>query len=274
MPAALPPCIALIGCGNMGGALLRGWLKIYPDQPCVIVEPHTLPADLAALQNIRPFTTIEAAAETLKTTEIIVLAVKPQIIRKACAQLAPLLQPSSLVMSVAAGTTLQNLAAELGAHRPIVRVMPNTPAAIGQGISVMIANPHVGATQKRQAEALLQPAGAVEWIEDESLMNAVTALSGSGPAYIFFLIEALTKAGETIGLPPALAERLARQTVIGSAALAQSNPATAAGTLRAQVTSPGGTTAAALDILMNGAMQEIFNAALAAAKKRGEELNA
>mgnify|MGYP000945697760 FL=1 len=272
MPARLPT-LALIGCGNMGSALLHGWLQQEHGRNYLIVEPHSLPAAFLSHKNIRRAPSPESAADELQTAQTVVLAVKPQIIRDVCAQLAPCLPESALIISIAAGTTLHALEQVLGGARPIIRAMPNTPAAIGKGISVLTANRHVTPAQKESASFLLKPAGQVTWIDDEKLMDAVTALSGSGPAYIFHLIEILSEAGKSIGLPAALAQTLARQTVIGSAALADKRSDIDAATLRQQVTSPGGTTAAALDVLMNGKLQEIYNAALAAAKKRGEELN-
>ena len=152
--------------------------------------------------------------------------------------------------------------------------MPNTPAAIGEGVTVAVANSHVTEEQKRQADALLRATGEVRWIENEAKMDAVTALSGSGPAYVFLLIETLAKAGENQGLPAEMAMRLARQTVIGSAALAERDAAIPAATLRQNVTSPGGTTAAALKVLMDsGEMQALFDRALDAATRRSRELS-
>jgi len=152
--------------------------------------------------------------------------------------------------------------------------MPNTPASIGEGITVAYANANVSPTQKMQAEALLESVGDALWVENEALLNPVTALSGSGPAYVFLLIEALAKAGQSIGLEPAMAEKLARQTVIGSAALAKASPEVSAAQLRENVTSPGGTTAAALAVLMaEPGLQKLMTQALDAATKRAEELS-
>ena len=178
----------------------------------------------------------------------------------------------ALILSIAAGQSLAALESFFAAGQPVVRSMPNTPAAIGKGVSAAITNRHVSDKQKAMASRLLEASGTVSWIADESLMDAITALSGSGPAYVFYLIEALAKAGETIGLDPQLSMSLARQTVIGSAALAEDSCDIPAEILRKNVTSPGGTTEAALKILMDGEFQALLNEALKAAKDRGIEL--
>jgi len=229
--------ITLIGCGRMGGAMLKGWLNSDISATYNIVEPYGQPE----------FTKV---CEALK-----------HIITKKC-----------LILSVAAGQTIGNFENYFGEDQPIVRVMPNTPAAIGEGMSVAVGNKNVSDTQKDIVTQMLNCSGKSAWVDDENLMNAVTAVSGSGPAYIFHLIEALAKAGEHVGLGGKTAMILARQTVVGSAALAAAEEDTPASTLRENVTSPNGTTAAALDVLMDGRFQEILNEALNAAKTRGEEL--
>lgn len=263
--------IALIGCGKMGGAMLRAWIDTGIAAHTDVLEPHGLPSGLSS-----PAITLHPDAASFgraaRKPDVVVLAVKPQSMDEACAAIKPAVPAQALVLSIAAGKTIASFENIFGAAQPVVRVMPNTPAAIGKGISAAVANAHVSAAQRTLATRLMEANGKVEWLHDEKLMNAVTALSGSGPAYIFHLIETLAAAGEKIGLPPALAMTLARQTVIGSAALAEASPDTPASQLRENVTSPGGTTAAALNVLMNGELQEIYNHALTAAVQRGREL--
>lgn len=213
------------------------------------------------------------AATEIPPADIFILAVKPQIMNEVCQTLKDKISKETLVLSIAAGQKIRNFERHFGPDQPVIRVMPNTPAAIGQGISVAVANGNVSSEQREIASTLLNSIGFVEWVENESLMDAVTALSGSGPAYVFHLIEAMAKAGVETGLSPNFAMKLARQTVIGSAALAAAEADTTAEQLRKNVTSPGGTTAAALDILMNGEMQDVFNRALAAATARSKELS-
>ena len=259
--------IILVGCGKMGGALLRGWQNAKIDASYTVIEPGPLPPEFKNIAHL------PAANAEIAGADMIVLAVKPQVLREVCVALKLHIGDKAPVLSIAAGQSLAALTGNFSAAQPVIRSMPNTPAAIGKGITVAVANVHVKPDQKILAETLLAAAGQVLWTDDESLLNAVTALSGSGPAYVFYLIETLAKAGEAAGLSPLMAMTLARQTVIGSAALAEHEPETTAAQLRKNVTSPGGTTEAALKILMNGEMEELFKKALLAAKKRGEELN-
>ncbi|MCB9989354.1 MAG: pyrroline-5-carboxylate reductase [Rhodospirillales bacterium] len=262
------PSIALVGCGKMGSALLRGWLAADMDGTITVLEPGGLPGEFSSAPQVKAVT--EAA--DLTTPDILVLAVKPQIMSAVCASLKGTIGPNTLVLSIAAGQTIARFEAYFSDTQPIIRVMPNTPAAIAQGISTAVANDHATDKQKETASQLLEAVGKVVWLADENLMDAVTALSGSGPAYVFLLMEILAEAGEKAGLPPEIATPLARQTVIGSAALAASEETTAPETLRRNVTSPGGTTEAALKILMNGELQALFDEALSAATKRSREL--
>lgn len=252
----------------MGAALLDGWLGAKLPAAFSVIEPHDIVQD-----KIPHYRTVPDAIEDLKKAEIVILAVKPQTMNEVCTQLKTLIGPKTLILSIAAGRTLAGFASFFGAAQPLIRSMPNTPAAIGKGMTVAIANKHVSPAQKTLAADLLKCAGAFEWIEDETLLDAITALSGSGPAYVFYLIEMLAASGKKLGLSADLAMTLARQTVIGSAALAESEPKISADTLRHNVTSPAGTTEAALKVLMDGRAQAIFDDALAAAKKRGKELN-
>lgn len=260
--------IVLAGAGKMGGALLTGWLARGLDPKRVaVIEPH--PSDEihalgAAGVRLNP-TAKDAGAVTA-----LVVAVKPQTFRDAGPALRPFVGASTLVVSIMAGTTIAVLDAVCGGN--IVRAMPNTPAAIGRGITVAVAAKPVNAQQRATADALLRATGAVEWVDDEALMDAVTAVSGSGPAYIFLLAEELARAGVAAGLPADLAAKLARDTVAGSGELLHCSDLDAA-TLRQNVTSPGGTTAAALGVLMgeNG-LNELMTRAVAAATARSKEL--
>ena len=260
--------IALAGAGKMGGALLLGWLTGGLEAGRIIViEPQ--PSDevnLMARRGIR----LNPPAQQIGTVDTLVVAVKPQSFREAGASLKPFIGPSTLVVSIMAGMTIASIAEVCG--DAVVRAMPNTPAAIGRGITVAVAADNVSTDQRVVANALLRATGAVEWTDDEKLMDAVTAVSGSGPAYVFLLAEELARAGIEAGLPAELATRLARQTVAGSGELLQRSEVAAA-TLRQNVTSPGGTTAAALDVLMgaNG-MQQLLTRAVAAATRRSKEL--
>jgi pyrroline-5-carboxylate reductase len=258
------PHIALIGCGKMGSAMLRGWLA--RDIPA-----HVDVLDPAAERIPGPVTFQSIGAQV--RGDIFVLAVKPQIMDEVCASIALALKPGTPVLSIAAGQTLASFERRFGPRQPVIRAMPNTPAAIGKGITVAVANRNVTDAHRQQVQPLLEAIGLVEWIGDEAQLDAVTAVSGSGPAYVFLLIEALAQAGEKAGLPPALSMRLARQTVTGAAALAEADAGTDAATLRKNVTSPGGTTEAALKVLMeSGEMQDLFDRAVAAATKRSREL--
>ena len=260
--------IALAGAGKMGGAMLTGWLAGGLDpKRVVVIEPHLSP-EIGALaaQGIRLNPTAKDAGEV----DTLVVAVKPQSFREAGATLKPFTGPSTLVVSIMAGTTIAVLEAVCGGS--VVRAMPNTPAAIGRGITVAVAAKSVSAAQRAIADALLRATGSVEWVDKESLMDAVTAVSGSGPAYVFLLAEELARAGIAAGLPAELATKLARETVAGSGELLHRSELASA-TLRQNVTSPGGTTAAALDVLMgpNG-LQPLLTRAVAAATQRSKDL--
>jgi pyrroline-5-carboxylate reductase len=261
--------IALIGAGKMGGALLEGWLRLGLDpRKIAVLEPEPLP-HIAALasRGVR----INPNVEALRQADVIVIAIKPQAAAQALRPLAANVSPSALIVSIMAGRTLHFLSSLFPRAAAMVRAMPNTPAAIGRGITVAVAA-KTDQRQRQIAHRLLGATGAVEWVEDESLMDAVTALSGSGPAYVFLLAEALAQAGTAVGLPASLAETLARETVAGSGELLRQSRQDAA-TLRQNVTSPGGTTAAALAVLMraNG-LTKLMSEAIAAATERSREL--
>jgi pyrroline-5-carboxylate reductase len=262
--------LVLVGAGKMGGALVKGWLAQGLDPGAVIAVDPSPPEDSRAFlaeAGIAPV----AAPPAGVPAKVIVVAVKPQIIAAVLPGLRSLIVRDTLTISIAAGTTLAKLAAGLG-NTAIVRAMPNTPAQVGRGITGLVANR--GADQKRRAlaEALLAAVGEVVWIADESLMDAVTAVSGSGPAYVFLLAECLAEAAVAAGLPREVAERLARATVTGSAELLHRSDVAPA-KLRENVTSPKGTTAAALDVLMApDGMATLMKKAVAAARRRSEEL--
>ncbi|MEO0388269.1 MAG: pyrroline-5-carboxylate reductase [Pseudomonadota bacterium] len=257
--------VVLIGAGNMGFAMLKGWLAAPEGRAFTVVEPV---AALRARAEAAGARAVATPAEAPKDPDLIVLAVKPQVLADAA---APYREFPGAVMSVAAGVTLDRLEAAVG-PRPIVRVMPNTPSAIGQGMSVSCANAGVSVALRALVDALLAATGQTAWIEDEALMDAVTAISGSGPAYVFHFIEALAAAGEALGLEAPLAARLALQTVAGAGALAAASE-TPPAALREAVTSPGGTTAAALGVLRDtGALSALLADATRAARDRGRAL--
>ena len=263
--------IALAGAGKMGGAMLTSWLAGGLDpKRAVVIEPMPS-AEITALapQGVR-LNPKDMGQKDMGQVETLVIAVKPQMFREAGAALKKLVAPSTLVVSIMAGTTMKSLQEVCGGA--VVRAMPNTPAAIGRGITVAVAAGNVSAGQRATADALLRATGSVEWVSDEGLMDAVTAVSGSGPAYIFLLAEELARAGVAAGLPEELATKLARETVAGSGELLHRSELSSA-TLRQNVTSPGGTTAAALEVLMGkDGMQELMTRAIAAATARSKEL--
>jgi pyrroline-5-carboxylate reductase len=266
--ASIPGTLVLVGAGKMGGAMLEGWLahKLSPKK-VVVLEPQPSKA-IAALA--RRGVRINPKAAIGKVAAL-VIAVKPQSAPEALPPLARLINSKTVVVSIMAGRTLRFLESALTGSA-IVRAMPNTPAAIGRGITVAVGNARVTPAAKKLAHALLAATGSVEWIGHEALMDAVTAVSGSGPAYVFLLAEALAQAGVAAGLPAALAEKLARETVAGSGELMHRSTL-AASILRQNVTSPGGTTAAALDVLMAAdGIDPLLTKAVAAAAKRGKDL--
>ncbi len=261
--------LVLVGAGKMGGALLEGWLRFGLDpQKVAVIEPSPSPQISAlAARGVQ----INPDVQTLGQAAAVVVAVKPQIAAQVLPALTPIIAPSTVVVSIMAGKTLQFLAAALSAPCALVRAMPNTPAAIGRGITVAVPM-NASAAQRDLAHRLLAATGSVEWIADEALMDAVTAVSGSGPAYVFLLAEALAQAGAAAGLPAPLAQKLARETVAGAGELLHRSDLDAA-TLRQNVTSPGGTTAAALDVLMaDDGVAALLQRAVAAATRRSREL--
>jgi pyrroline-5-carboxylate reductase len=266
--AQIQGTIVLAGAGKMGGAMLSGWLARGLDPKHVaVIEPYPSQeiSGLAA-KGLR----LNPSPKDIGAAATLVVALKPQAFGEAGPGLKPFAGSSTLVVSIMAGTTIASIAAVCGGS--VVRAMPNTPAAIGRGITVAVAANNVSASQRAVADALLRATGSVEWVDDERLMDAVTAVSGSGPAYIFLLAEELARAGVEAGLPADLATKLARETVAGSGELLHRSELDSA-TLRQNVTSPGGTTAAALEVLMGpDGMASLLTRAVAAATRRSKEL--
>ena len=266
--AAIPGALILVGAGKMGGAMLEGWLaRKLPPKKVIVLEPQPSKAVKAlGRRGVR----INPKGE-VGPVAALVIAVKPQTAPEALPRLAALVDDRTVVVSIMAGRTIGFLERHLP-NAAIVRAMPNTPAAIGRGITVAVGNRRVTAAARKLAHGLLAATGSVEWADDETLMNAVTAVSGSGPAYVFLLAEAMARAGAAAGLPAALAEKLARETVAGAGELLRRSEEPAA-TLRQNVTSPGGTTAAALDVLMGAdGVEPLMTRAIAAATRRGKDL--
>lgn len=272
-PALAAGPILLVGCGKMGGALVAGWRArgVAADR-IVIVEPSEGARALATRLGVSVLAAAPAPDST-RTFAAIVLAVKPQVMGAVAPLYRPFMGVGTVALSIAAGITTAGLKRHLGDSAAVVRAMPNTPAAVGRGMTVLFAASGVAQGQSDLCVELMAAVGDVRWIADEALMDAVTAVSGSGPAYVFHLIEALAAAGAAAGLDPALSAELARATVIGAGELARlsSDPASK---LRSDVTSPGGTTEAALKVLMadRGGLKELMTRAVEAAARRSRDL--
>ncbi len=265
--------LLLVGCGKMGGALLSGWLAgAVAPRPIHVIEP--VAANIAAFRG-RSDVHLHAAFDAVPSDlapSLIAFATKPQGMETIVPSYRRFVRRDTVFLSIAAGRTIGFIASHLGGDAAFVRAMPNTPAAIGRGISVAVANARVSSEQRELCNSLLAAVGEVGWVDDEWLIDPVTAVSGSGPAYVFLLVECLAEAGVAQGLPPDLAMRLARATVAGAGEVLHRDPAPAA-TLRQNVASPGGTTAAALAILMaEDGMKSLLARAVAAATKRSREL--
>ncbi|MGB9364755.1 MAG: pyrroline-5-carboxylate reductase [Xanthobacteraceae bacterium] len=259
--------LVLVGAGKMGGAMLEGWLALGLDPAKVaVIEPK--PADAIAALSARG---VRLNPASIDDASVIVIAIKPQDAVAVVPTLKPLTRANTVAVSIMAGPKIGFLQDALG-DLAIVRAMPNTPAAIGRGITVAVPNARVTPHKRTIADTLLRAVGAVEWVDDESLIDAVTAVSGSGPAYVFLLAESLARAGAAAGLPADLSARLARATVSGAGELLHRLPLDAA-ILRQNVTSRGGTTAAALGVLMaEDGLDPLMEKAVAAATKRSREL--
>jgi pyrroline-5-carboxylate reductase len=269
MPKDWPGRIVLVGAGKMGGAMAAGWLDAGLDPKALaIVEPNPS-GEIAALA--ARGAAINPGAPT--APEVLVLAIKPQSLDSVAPQIAPLASPRTLVLSILAGKTIENLIGRFPGVRAVVRAMPNTPAAIGRGVTAAFASPGSSASQRSWCDSLLGAIGDFFWLEDEGSIDVVTAISGGGPAYVFALTEALAAAAAKLGLRQELADRLARGTVEGAGELLRRERDTSPAVLRRNVTSPGGTTAAALAILQGaGALDDLMFQAAAAARARAVEM--
>jgi pyrroline-5-carboxylate reductase len=263
--------ITFIGGGNMASALISG----LANPPRSDLQIHVVDPDDAARERLQTTFGLTVFTEPLTAVsgaDVVLLAVKPQIMPAVLDQLYGHVQPGQLVLSIAAGVTVESIEARLGSGLAVVRCMPNTPALIGHGITGMTAGQHCTASQKALAEEILSAASEVVWLEDEDLMDAVTAISGTGPAYYFLLTEVLAKVARELGLPAATADRLAAITSFGAGAMIASSPDEAE-ELRRRVTSPGGTTEAAMAVLENGSFRQLMRQAIRAARDRSRELS-
>ncbi|WP_114770112.1 pyrroline-5-carboxylate reductase [Microvirga subterranea] len=268
---SLPSSLVLVGAGKMGGSMLEGWLAVgMKPEGVTVIDPR--PSDQMVRFCAERGIALNPAHPS--APDVLVLAIKPQMLDQAAPSLNGLVGPQTLIVSILAGKTMGDLRSRLPGATAIVRAMPNLPASIGRGATGAAASPEVTDAQRRMADALLRSNGIVEWLDSEDLIDAVTALSGSGPAYVFHLVECLAEAGAAAGLPPELAERLARATVTGAGELLFQSDLPPA-TLRQNVTSPGGTTAAALEVLMaeERGLKALMREAVAAAKRRAGELS-
>ncbi len=271
MSIPLNGSLVLIGAGKMGGAMLEGWLAAGVDPKRVVALDPSPPPEVAALLAERGVRH-NPSPSSVTDAEVLLVAVKPQVMDQVLEPLHGLASSKPLVLSIAAGKTIASFERHFGADAAVIRTIPNTPAAVGRGITAMTANRNVSPAQMALAEQLLQSIGEVVRVADESLIDAATAVSGSGPAYIFYMTECLAAAGEAVGLPPDVAVKLARATVAGSGELMRQSGIDAA-TLRQNVTSPKGTTYEALQVLMaeNG-LKPLMTEAIKAATRRSREL--
>ena len=268
--AKAPFKIALLGVGNMGGAMLRGWIdEEIAGKRITVIDPNPN-GNTQAFMVANKITHISSLDEMLDA-DILILALKPQIMLSALGEIADKISENTVLVSVAAGITIAGLA-EKFPNNPIVRSMPNTPSQVREGVTVCVGNDKVSDVQNSWVSELLSAIGLVEWVDDEALIDAVTGVSGSGPAYVFNMVEAMAAAGVAAGLPADLSMRLARQTVVGAASLLQ-NSKLPASELRVNVTSPNGTTAAALEVLMGDeGLEPVMTKAVQAATDRSKEL--
>lgn len=268
----MPKQIAFIGAGNMAGALIGGLLADgYPAERLIASDPA---ADkCAALAGATGIRTLQDNRTAVREADIVVLAVKPQILKQVAQDIADTVQSHKpLLVSIAAGVRSVTLDAWLGGNVALIRTMPNTPAMLQAGATALYATSKVSVSQREQAESLMRAVGITQWVDDEALMDAVTALSGSGPAYFFLVIEAMQAAGRNLGLSEQSARLLTLQTALGAARMALESDVDAA-TLRQRVTSPGGTTERALGILEDGGLRKLFERALEGARDRSIELS-
>jgi pyrroline-5-carboxylate reductase len=267
----LPGPLLVIGAGKMASALLEGWLALGVDPSAVFaVDPSPAPEVAAALEKAG----VQLNAASIPAPSVVLLAVKPQMLEAARATLDAHVGPGALLISVLAGKSIATLEAGLPEGVAVIRTMPNTPAAVGRGVTALIANNAATGEQKALADALLRAVGDVVWLDDESSIDALTAISGCGPAYVFLLAECLAKAGVEAGLPQAMAAHLARATVTGAGELLHRSDLEP-DVLRRNVTSPGGVTAAALDVLMGpSGFEPLLKEAVERAVAKSRELGA
>lgn len=275
MPSTLPKLLdgqklLLVGCGKMGSALLQGWLNAGLEAAQFFVQE---PNPDAALADLGVHLNVDTGALREAAPSVIILAIKPQLAVDVLPSIALLAAPETLVISLMAGVSINTMSDLLGGEAAFVRTMPNTPAAIGAGMTALYASSGTQDDQKAAAEALLAAVGQTVWLDTEKALDAVTAISGSGPAYLFHMVEALAAAGVNLGLPQDMAAQLAMQTIIGSASMLREDEADPR-QLRVNVTSPGGTTEAALDVLMgdSGGLVDLMRRATQAAAARAGEL--
>ena len=263
--------LVLVGAGKMGGAMLEGWLKGGADPKKIVAFDPSPPPEVKSLLEKHRIRLNPNVAD-VTDAEVVLIAVKPQVMEDVLPGIVPVGRSKPLILSIAAGKTIATFERHFGAGAAVIRTIPNTPAAVGRGITAMASNSNVSAAQLQLARALLSAVGEVVTVDNESQIDAVTAVSGSGPAYVFYVTECLAAAGEKLGLSPELAMQLARATVAGSGELMRATGLPAA-TLRQNVTSPKGTTYAALQVLMaEDGLQPLFDKAVAAADKRSREL--
>ena len=263
--------LVLVGAGKMGGAMLEGWLAGGAEPTHIVALDPSPPPEMKALLQ-RHGIRLNPDVSTIKDAEVVIIAVKPQLMEDVLPGIASLKSSKPLVLSVAAGKTIASFERHFGADAAVIRTIPNTPAAVGRGITAMASNANVSPAQLELARTLLEAVGEVVSVDNEAMIDAVTAVSGSGPAYVFYLTECLAAAGEKIGLPKELATQLARATVAGSGELMRQS-GTDAAVLRQNVTSPKGTTYEALQVLMaDDGMGPLFEKAVAAALRRSREL--
>ncbi|MBC8037660.1 MAG: pyrroline-5-carboxylate reductase [Rhizobiales bacterium] len=271
MTIELRGTLVLVGAGKMGGAMLEGWLKSGADPKKIVALDPSPPPEVKTLIE-KAAVRWNPAIASITDAEVIIVALKPQAMEDVLPGVITLGASKPLIISVAAGKTIASFERHFGNTAAIIRTIPNTPAAVGRGITAMAANPHVSPAQLQLARALLSAVGEVVTVDSEAMIDAATAVSGSGPAYVFYLTECLAAAGAKAGLPAALAMQLARATVAGAGELMRLSGQPAA-TLRENVTSFKGTTHAALEVLMaDNGMQPLFDEAIAAATKRSREL--
>ena len=264
--------LLLAGAGKMGGAILKGLLAQGLDARSVIAQDPSPPPDVAALLADNAIDVVPAIDELTEPPGVVLVAVKPQIMQGVLPGLAKLAGPDTLFLSIAAGQRLQTFEKFLP-DAAVVRAMPNTPAAILKGMSVAVANAQVTPAQRALANAILSAVGEVEWVDDEALLDPVTAVSGSGPAYVFLLAEAMEDAARRQGLPDDTARTLVLQTVLGAARMLTESDEPPA-ELRRRVTSPGGTTQAAIETFERGGLRALVGEAIGNAAERGRQLSA